>query len=133
MKEGLFENNEIRGNKRNGVSIGHKDTDNLFRHKLVTENASAGVLFRNEDEAMGAHRNVFEDNRILNNGTSGKAAACIEIRGTHHDLVFRRNTIGNEKPIASPTVGISADKSAGDVKSEQNRFLNLKTEVASAK
>jgi parallel beta-helix repeat protein len=132
VKYGLFENNEIRGNKNCGISIGHKDTDNLFRNNTISENGAAGILFRSEDENMGAHRNVYEDNRIVDNGLSGRSdapKAAIVIRGHHCDLVFRRNVIGNSKPGAGPAVGILSGKHAPGLRSEENRFLNVATEV----
>src|SRR6266852_57665 len=113
VKHGRFEDNEIRGNHGVGVSIGHKDTDNLFRGNLITANAKAGVLFREESQPMGAHRNVFESNRILDNGAK-EGNVSIVIRGHHDDLVFRKNTIGCSK-TASPGVGIRCAK-------ESNRF-----------
>ncbi|MGA2068243.1 MAG: right-handed parallel beta-helix repeat-containing protein [Thermoguttaceae bacterium] len=131
VKHGLFENNEIRGNRHDGISIGHKDTDNVFRNNTILGNGAAGVEFRNEQEAMGAHRNLFEDNRILDNWASaqGETKACIVIRGPHHDLVFRRNTLGNSKP-GPAVIGILAGPQAAGLKSEDNRFLNVKTEIA---
>ena len=68
VKHGVFEGNEIRENGGAGISIGHKDSDNVFRKNEVTANARSGVPFRSETEAMGAHRNVFENNVILDNG-----------------------------------------------------------------
>jgi parallel beta-helix repeat protein len=131
VKQGLFEHNEIRGNQRVGISIGHKDTDNLFRHNTIEENADAGVLFRNESEAMGAHRNVFEDNRIVDNGQAAKGSAArvaIVLRGHHQDVVFRRNTIGNSSPGAAAT-GILASPQATGLVVEGNEFVNVKAEV----
>jgi parallel beta-helix repeat protein len=127
VKHGLFEGNELRGNKRFGISIGHKDSDNLFRNNTVTGNAEAGVFFRNETEPMGAHRNVFEDNRILDNGRMAKGS--VVIRGYHHDLVFRRNTIGYSSPVEKPGAGIFCSKVARNLRSEDNEFLNIKAEV----
>ena len=101
VKHGLFEQNELCGNALSGISIGHKDTDNVFRGNTSSGNGAFGLLFRNEDEPMGAHRNLFEDNRFLDNGVSGRGAearAAIAIHGYHRDLVFRRNTIGNSIP-----------------------------------
>jgi hypothetical protein len=49
---------------------------------------------------MGAHRNVFENNVILDNGVGeeGKLRAePILIQGVHRDLQFRGNTIGFSK------------------------------------
>jgi parallel beta-helix repeat protein len=131
VKHGLFEHNEIRGNQRVGISIGHKDTDNLFRHNIIEANADAGVLFRSESEAMGAHRNVFEENRIVDNGreAKGKSRAEILIHGPHHDLVFRRNKIGRSAPAAAAVPGILASREANGLKVEANEFVNVKSEV----
>jgi len=131
VKHGLFEENEIRGNRRNGISIGHKDTDNLFRKNTVAGNSEAGILFRNESEAMGAHRNVFEDNQILDNGAAAKgeaAYASIVIRGYHHELVFRRNTIGHSSSVPRPAAGLLVSKVALGLKSQENKFVNVKME-----
>jgi parallel beta-helix repeat protein len=136
VKNGLFERNEIRGNKRAGISIGHKDTDNLFRDNQVIGNAAMGVLFRKESEAMGAHRNVFENNQILDNGGAEKkesARAAIVIQGVHEDLVFRGNTIGSSKAGAAPGVGILVSKDARNLKAEQNQFRNVSEEVQTQK
>jgi hypothetical protein len=131
VRHGLFEDNEVRGNKRYGISIGHKDSDNLFRRNAVVGNAEAGVFFRNETEPMGAHRNVFEDNRILDNGPSAKGS--VVIRGYHHDLVFRRNTIGHSDPLSKSTAGIFVSKVARNLKCEDNEFLNVKVEIETEK
>jgi parallel beta-helix repeat protein len=131
VRHGLFEDNEVRGNKRFGISIGHKDSDNLFRRNTVVGNTDAGVFFRNETEPMGAHRNVFEDNRILDNGVNAKGS--VVIRGYHHDLVFRRNTIGFTSPVSKPIPGIYSSKVAKNLKAEDNQFLNVKTEIETEK
>ncbi len=62
---------------------------------------------------MGAHRNVFENNRILDNGGGRNSkAAAIVIEGHHHDLVFRDNTIGNSQSGGKTAVGILSGKDA---------------------
>jgi hypothetical protein len=103
----------------------------LFRHNIVEGNAESGVLFRNESEAMGAHRNVFEENRIVDNGRGGKAGASAEIliRGPHHDLVFRRNTIGRSARSSDSVPGIVASREANGLQVEGNEFVNVKSEV----
>ncbi len=131
VKGGLFERNELCDNKGSGVSIGHKDTDNVFRDNVIARNGGPGVLFRKESEAMGAHRNVFEGNRILDNGaaTPGRAArASVVIRGPHNDLVFRRNTIGHTGPAGGP--GFLVSKAARGLKAEGNTFTNVRPEMA---
>jgi|SRR5579864_1554755 len=133
VKHGLFEDNKIIANDGAGVSIGHKDTDNRFQRNEITGNGSSGVWFRNELEAMGAHRNVFEENRILDNGgaKSGKALACVTIRGNHQDLIFRKNTIGNSKPGPANEVGILLDPRSASLKDEDNHFVNVRTALES--
>jgi parallel beta-helix repeat protein len=131
VQHGLFEGNEVRGNQGAGVSIGHKDTDNVFRDNTITGNGRAGVLFRAESEPMGAHRNVFECNRILDNGAAepGEAAgAAVVVRGPHHGLVFRGNTLGSSSP-GQAAAGILADKAAGDLQAEGNQYLHVKEAV----
>jgi hypothetical protein len=135
VKHGLFEQNEIHGNRRAGISIGHKDTDNLFRGNIVTSNSGAGVLFRQESEPMGAHRNVFESNQILDNGggTSGGSKAAIVIQGHHHDLVFRDNKIGNSQPGALPDIGILVSKESRGLKVEGDGFVNVRATIEEQK
>ncbi len=136
VKHGLFEDNEIRDNHGSGISIGHKDSDNLFRGNTISGNGAAGVLFRDEDVAMGAHRNIFEDNRILDNWTSGNAEqlkAAIVIRGHHHDLVFRHNVLGNSIPLTGTAVGLLTSRHADRLKVENNQMLNVSAEIETEK
>jgi parallel beta-helix repeat protein len=127
VQHGRFEDNELRGNKGVGISIGHKDSDNLFSGNRVTENKGVGLLFRNEAEAMGAHRNVFEKNVFLDNGLSekGNPAACIVIHGHHHDLVFRQNTIGVSSEQKRVAAGIAAGKDVLRLEAKDNEFRGV--------
>jgi hypothetical protein len=96
VREGLFEDNVVHHNgrlkKRNGICIGHKDTDNVFLRNHVYENTKHGVHFRIKTEANGAHRNTFRDNIIENNGPI-ETGAGVWIEGVTHDLVFEHNII----------------------------------------
>ncbi|MFQ6034990.1 MAG: nitrous oxide reductase family maturation protein NosD [Sedimentisphaerales bacterium] len=123
VRHGLFEDNVLENNGRYGISIGHKDSDNLLRRNLVCLNAKAGVFFRNESLGMAAHRNRLEDNIIENNGTSGQAAG-IHIRGQTNDLVFINNTIRDTRPSGSQTqtVGILIEETVGEVTLEGNNI-----------
>jgi parallel beta-helix repeat protein len=131
VKHGHFEDNQLCDNKGAGISIGHKDTDNVFRGNTITGNARTGVLFRDEMEAMGAHRNVFKNNRIVDNGgTAGKKPPLpnVVIQGHHHDVVFQLNTIGYSQP-ANIDVGIRAGPEAKRLQAEENLFQNVKLPV----
>jgi len=73
VREGFFEDNRIYHNghriHRNGLSIGHKDTDNLIARNHIYENAKHGICFRIKTEGNGAHRNILRENIIENNGS----------------------------------------------------------------
>jgi parallel beta-helix repeat protein len=135
VQHGRFEDNELRGNKGVGISIGHKDSDNLFRGNRVTDNMGVGLLFRNEAEAMGAHRNLFEKNTFLDNGLSakGEPTACIVIHGHHHDLVFRNNTIGVSKESTKKPAGIQAGKDVLRLQAKDNEFRGVSETVQMGK
>jgi parallel beta-helix repeat protein len=129
VRHGVFEDNTLQANRQSGLSIGHKDADNLFRGNQILANASAGITFRNETEPMGAHRNRFEKNVVLDNG-GDKPTAAVVIRGEHHDLVFRNNVIGYTRPQPGEAVGIRVSASARGLKAEENDFRNVATPVA---
>ena len=110
-----------------GISIGHKDSDNLFRRNRVRLNAQNGVFFRNETLGMAAHRNRLEENVIEDNGAKGpgyprSGSAGIRIRGETNGLVFKGNVIRDTRLEASRTqsVGILIEERVGDVTLEGN-------------
>ncbi len=133
VKYGLFENNILEGNGRFGISIGHKDTDNLLRMNIVRGNHEAGIHFRNESEGMAGHRNRLEENVIENNGVD-KPAPGIQVRGVTRDLVFKNNVIRDTRPIAEQkqTIGIQLGEKVGDVTLEGNQ-VSAKQELADAR
>ena len=121
VRHGVFEANVLERNGRFGISIGHKDSDNLLRRNQVRSNGSNGVFFRDETLGMAAHRNRLEENLIENNGVEGPAAG-IRIRGQTNDLVFRNNTVRDTRSgeSATQTVGILMEESVGKVVLEGN-------------
>ncbi|MGE3309277.1 MAG: nitrous oxide reductase family maturation protein NosD [Limisphaerales bacterium] len=123
VKDGVFADNRLEGNGRFGISIGHKDTDNLIRNNQVVANAADGIFFRNETEGMAGHRNRIEDNLIENNGV-GEPAAGIRIRGETRDLILRNNTIRDTRPEGERTqkTGIRIEEKAGAILTEANRI-----------
>jgi parallel beta-helix repeat protein len=123
VRHGLFEKNILENNGRYGISIGHKDSDNLLTGNEVRGNEEAGVYFRNETLGMAGHRNRLENNVIENNGDKN-AAPGIQIRGETRDLVFRDNIIRDTRPVdqRKQTVGIRIEKLAGPVVLEGNQI-----------
>ena len=131
VRHGTFEGNELRGNGRYGISIGHKDSDNLLRGNTVIGNANHGVYFRDEPEYTGGHRNRLEGNKICNNGTNGKGSG-IYIDGETNDTVIVGNEIGNQSKVGNSTqrFGVVIGLKAKRVKLEGNRLeRNLEGEI----
>jgi len=123
VKEGVFSGNTLEANGRFGISIGHKDTDNLIQNNRVLANAADGIFFRNESEGMAGHRNRIEDNLIENNGAK-EPAAGIRVRGETRDLILRNNTIRDTRPTAErrQTTGIRIEEKAGPITTESNQI-----------
>ena len=123
VRHGLFEKNILENNGRFGISIGHKDSDNLLQDNQVRFNQEDGIFFRNETEGMAGHRNRLESNLIENNGVKGKATG-IRVRGETRDLVFRNNIIRDTRPpeARKQTVGIRIEEPAGKVVLEGNEI-----------
>jgi parallel beta-helix repeat protein len=46
VRHGQFVNNQILNNGQHGISIGHKDTDNLFLNNIISGNKISGIYFR---------------------------------------------------------------------------------------
>ena len=112
-----------------GISIGHKDSDNLLEDNQVRANHQDGVFFRNETVGMAGHRNRLENNLIENNGLKADAAG-IRVRGETKDLVFRNNIIRDTRSSESrkQSVGIRIEEPAGEVVLEGNQ-IEAKTKV----
>lgn len=123
VQNGIFRNNTVYAN-RNGISIGHKDTDNLFDNNRVYENANHGVFFRNENEQNSGHRNVFTNNVIENNGMSRESCGFY-IGGETHDITITNNTIcstgrGNQ------TTAILVGKKSSKITAKDNQIAGSK-------
>ncbi|MFM8470057.1 MAG: right-handed parallel beta-helix repeat-containing protein, partial [Limisphaerales bacterium] len=108
VKYGLAEQNQIEGN-RVGISIGHRDTDNLVTGNTIRESKVNGVLFRPERGASFAgHRNRIERNTFINNSASG--GAVVEIQGGTEDIQITGNTFTENRPgITTRAVKQGAD------------------------
>jgi parallel beta-helix repeat protein len=119
VRNGVFAHNELSGNGGHGISIGHKDTDNVLRNNVVRANARNGVLFRDETEPMAGHRNRLEQNRIEDNGGDG-----IFIDGETDGVVIRENVISDTRQGSGRTqrVAIRLGEKARTVVLDGNRI-----------
>ena len=96
VRHGVFERNLLEENGRFGISIGHKDSDNVLRGNQVLRNGSNGVFFRDESAGMSPHRNRLEQNEIADNGRE-PGTAGIRIRGEPDGLILEGNAIRDSR------------------------------------
>ena len=130
VRFGTFTGNLLENNSDYGISIGHKDSDNLFTDNTVRNNGFSGVYFRKDPVQVGGHRNVFRNNTILDNGDSRRGYG-VYVEATNQDEVFENNQIsetrsGNER---TQQYGVYVTRGESSVKLADNTVQgNLKGE-----
>ena len=124
---GLAETNTIRDSLETGISIGHRDNDNVIRHNEITGSGGAGISFREQNTHFKPSGNHLENNRVVDNGTEDDAA--VEIRGVAEGNRLVRNTIRETRAPAS-RVGIRIGPKAGDNEIHGNLIEGFKTDVS---
>ena len=120
VKFGLAEKNTILESRRFGISIGHRDTDNVIRDNDVRASGEVGILFRKERGiAYNAHRNRVENNRIVD--IAKDAGVGIDIQGQTGQVQIRNNEIRHSMaPLKRIGVRIGAD--TGEITLAANRI-----------
>ena len=128
VRFGLAEGNRIDSNRNCGVSIGHRDTDNVIRDNEITNSGKVGILFR---DATGGrdfwpHRNVIENNRIIDSGD--EQGAAIDIRGRTRGVRIVRNEIRDTRGPAQ-RIAIRIGPEAGAVELIENTIEGFAADV----
>ena len=124
VKQGVAEVNTLVDNRHYGISIGHRDTDNVIRANMIERNGKAGIYFRPEQPAVRLpHHNRILDNRIADNGADDSHCG-IWLRDAVDDTVVQGNTIV-DTGRQQQHVGIRIDKEVGRVTMADNRFEGL--------
>ena len=81
VRDSIVEDCVIEDSRTIGISIGHRDTDNVVRNNLVRRSGVNGILFRQHPEPKrDPHRNLFEGNLIEDSGAKGECVA-VEMLG----------------------------------------------------
>ncbi len=121
VQEGHFENNECLNNGRHGISIGHKDTDNLFVGSVIRGNGEHGIYFRDEKSTNAGSRNTFCNAIVEDNKGCG-----VYIEGRTTDLLFEDCTIRNTRTGTDRTqkVGIWAGPHAARIRAAHTTIEN---------
>ncbi len=120
VRHGRFENNVIENNGHYGISIGHKDTDNEFVGNTIAYNGLSGVYFRKETAENSGSRNVFRNNKVVDNGNAHEGYGFyIEPHAT--DLVIEGNQIADTRANnRTQRYGIYKAPGAGPVQASNN-------------
>jgi hypothetical protein len=120
VRWGLAEKNFIEGSKLFGISIGHRDTDNVIRDNEVRASGEVGILFRKEPEpAFQGNRNLIEKNRIL--GLTKESGIGIDIQGQTKSVTIAGNEI-RETQAPRQRVGIRIGPEAEQITLDDNRI-----------
>jgi hypothetical protein len=117
VKYGLAERNHIEEN-RVGVSIGHRDTDNLIQENAILRSREVGVLFRPErGKDFAPHRNRLERNRIVDSGPAEGVA--VDVQGQVESITLAANEI-RETRGAARRVGVRLGADTREIRLENN-------------
>jgi hypothetical protein len=128
VKFGLAEKNVIADNRSSGISIGHRDTDNLIRKNDILRSGKVGILFRPErGKAFAPHRNRVEENRIIDLGAD--QAVGIDVQGKTEGVTICKNELRlTKKPLKR--IGVRLGAEAGDVKLTGNKIEGFAVTVS---
>lgn len=114
VRGGVAEGNWLENNGGYGMSIGHKDSDNVVRNNTIIGNKRGGVYWRSETEPMAAHRITFENNIVRDNQDWG-----LFVDGATRGTIIRGNTI-EDTGAGRQKTGIRLGKNTGDVVLDNN-------------
>ncbi|MFN0055185.1 MAG: right-handed parallel beta-helix repeat-containing protein [Planctomycetales bacterium] len=127
VKFGLAEGNKLDGNRNVGVSIGHRDNNNLVVDNDILNSGKVGVLFRPErGKAFAPHRNRFEGNRIVNSGP--EEGVAVDVQGETESIVLARNDI-RETRMPMKRIGIRVGAQTRQIELVDNRVEGFATAV----
>jgi len=122
VKYGLAEGNLIEAN-RTGISIGHRDTDNLVTANRIRDSKSVGVVFRPErGRDFAGHRNLIQANQFIDNAAEG--AAVIDIQGGTESITIRDNDFTESRPGAA-RVAVKSGPETKAIVVEDNRLKGV--------
>jgi len=127
VRFGLAERNTIEDIATAGVSIGHRDTDNVVRDNTIIRSGKVGVLFRDESREFAAHRNRFENNTIVDSGPDDGVG--IDVQGQTESVILARNQVRETRRPMS-RIGIRIGPKTKDVDVVDNRIEGFARQLA---
>ena len=125
---GLAEKNVIEDSRSFGISVGHRDTDNLVRDNDVRRSGKVGVLLRGEDgPSFAPHRNRLEHNRVTDSG-AGEGVG-IDVQGATESVTIVGNDLRETRQPLS-RVGIRLGAQTRDIRLADNQIEGFAVRVA---
>lgn len=131
IKHGVVEGNVIEDSATAGISIGHRDTDNVVRNNQVRRSGQHGILFREHPvPRRDPHRNVFEGNLIEDSGKKDDCVA-IEMLGTAKGVILRDNRIVDTRRRSKrrKRIGLRIGQKIKALKLSGNEFTGMDEEI----
>lgn len=132
VRFGLAEGNLIEDSIRYGISIGHRDTDNIVRGNTIRRSGEIGVLFR-VDRGVGRSpdRCVLEGNLIEDSGLQGDCVA-VDLAGVAEDVIIRNNRLIDTRPAAADRRRIGVRIAPGVLRPvvEGNEIAGMEQDIA---
>ncbi|WP_269539999.1 right-handed parallel beta-helix repeat-containing protein [Cerasicoccus fimbriatus] len=140
-----FTHNDIHDNGmahwRSGISIGHKDSDNLIAHNRIANNAKYGICIRSKTPQNAPHRCRYLNNVLEDNATppdvlkelkdllhaEENVAAQISIGANVTGLEFRENSFIETRPgMTGEVLAFHAHPDAGAYVEAGNSLSGVK-------
>jgi hypothetical protein len=105
---------------RFGITIGHRDNDNVVRGNTIRGSKEAGIVFRPEpDVAKSATRNRVEANEIIDSGN--ETGVAIDVQGFTTGNELKSNRLRETRGPAR-RVGIRLGAKTGETKLTANQI-----------
>ena len=110
VRHGIAEGNLITGSREAGISIGHRDTDNVLCGNRVVDSGKVGILFRPERSADHvANRTRIEGNEIVNVGTTSSPGIAICLCRGLREIRISDNIMRNDNDARLVAIQIPQD------------------------
>lgn len=127
VRGGVCENNTILDSRKFGVSVGHRDTDNVIRKNDIRRSGEVGILFRQEQgPAFSPNRNRVLDNDVLDSGD--EKGIAIRIDGQTQSIEIAGNRI-RETRAPAERIGVKIGLETKDIRLAGNSIEGFKQAV----
>jgi nitrous oxidase accessory protein NosD len=125
-QHGLYEKNVIEDCSY-GITIGHRDSDNLIRDNDIRRSREGGIRFRGGNRAFAPHRNRVEQNRIVDSGP--EKGVAVEVTGETEGVALVKNELRETRGPAS-RIGILIAAETRDVQCVGNVIEGFATAIS---